>query len=586
MSTIPRIGVSILSALLAATAGAQTTWFVDRTAAGAGTGLSWTDAFTDLHQALLVATDGDQVWVAAGVYTPSTSNAAVSYVLPDGVALYGGFAGGETLPEQRDWLAHETVLSGDIGHDDVVGSGQFWYTNWNRNSANSGHIIDASGVGPLTLVDGFTLANGATGPDGTPAGDPLMFGGGIYALGGSPTVRNCTFIHNLAAFAAGGGLYALDGSPLIENCRFLENYVHLGDGGALYVGGTGAPVVRDCEFARNVAISASNGGQGAGFAYWGTDAITVERCLFDQNLARPFYAVGGEPGRGAGFWNFLATVTLRDCTFTRNQATQGGGAFSFGAATFVNCLLRDNKALPQPNDPWPELGGDGAGLAVISFQSATTTIINCTVADNAGKKYSGVSAWQSAVLVVENCVIWGNTATAPDFIGFWESQITKAFDTIGYSCVQHLFGPPKLGEDPLEPEKRPGCIESDPGFAGAGSYLLAAGSPCIDAARNAMVPAGVTLDLAAAPRFVDDPATLDSGAGTPPLVDMGAYEYQLAVPGDANGDGQVDQVDLGMLLSAFGVCAGHPQFDPAVDFDDDGCIGQADLGILLSNFGA
>ncbi|HMQ16605.1 MAG TPA: right-handed parallel beta-helix repeat-containing protein, partial [Phycisphaerae bacterium] len=484
-----------LAARLAADAAAQTAWYVDCSATGTATGLSWTDAFTDLQPALKVAAAGDQVWVAKCVYTPSNNDAAASYVLPDGVALYGGFAGGETELGQRDWIANETVLSGDIGHDDVVGSGQFWYVGWNRNTANSGHVIDASGVSPLAVVDGFTLANGATGPDGTPAGHPLMYGGGIYCVGGSPTVRNCTFTHNLAAFAAGGAMYVTDGAPSIENCRFLENYVHLGDGGGLYFGGSGAPLVRDSEFSRNVAISSSNGGQGAGLAHRSSGALTIERCLFDQNLARPFYAVGGEAGRGAGLWSFLAPVTVTDCTFTRNQATQGGGAFAFGPAAFTNCLFRDNKAVPHPNDPYPELGGDGAGIALLSFQGAQTAIINCTIAHNAGKKYSGVSAWQSATLVVENCVIWGNTATSPEFIGFWESQIAKAFNTIGYSCVQYIFGPPKLGEDPLEPEKRPGCIQTDPAFVGSGSYDLAAGSPCIDAARNSTVPPGVALDL-------------------------------------------------------------------------------------------
>ncbi|HMQ15352.1 MAG TPA: hypothetical protein PKC49_05200, partial [Phycisphaerae bacterium] len=88
------------------------------------------------------------------------------------------------------------------------------------------------------------------------------------------------------------------------------------------------------------------------------------------------------------------------------------------------------------------------------------------------------------------------------------------------------------------------------------------------------------------PRFVDDPATADTGVGTPPIVDMGAYEHQASIPGDANGDGHVDQVDLGILLSAFGACAGDPQFNPAADFDGDECIGQPDLGLLLANFGA
>jgi len=62
---------------------------------------------------------------------------------------------------------------------------------------------------------------------------------------------------------------------------------------------------------------------------------------------------------------------------------------------------------------------------------------------------------------------------------------------------------------------------------------LQAGSPCIDAGNNAAVPPEVTVDLDGNPRYVDDPDTPDcpwcpdpeNDCGTPPIVDMGAYEY-------------------------------------------------------------
>ncbi|MBW7905574.1 MAG: S8 family serine peptidase [Phycisphaerae bacterium] len=51
-------------------------------------------------------------------------------------------------------------------------------------------------------------------------------------------------------------------------------------------------------------------------------------------------------------------------------------------------------------------------------------------------------------------------------------------------------------------------------------------------------------------------------------------------PGDLDGDGDVDQSDLGILLADFGCAA-----DCAGDLDGDGDVDQGDLGILLANYG-
>jgi len=73
-------------------------------------------------------------------------------------------------------------------------------------------------------------------------------------------------------------------------------------------------------------------------------------------------------------------------------------------------------------------------------------------------------------------------------------------------------------------------------------YHLTGGSPCIDAADNDAVPPDtldldgdgdttepIPFDLDGNPRFVDDPATPDTGNGEPPIVDMGAYEFQAGM---------------------------------------------------------
>jgi len=65
-----------------------------------------------------------------------------------------------------------------------------------------------------------------------------------------------------------------------------------------------------------------------------------------------------------------------------------------------------------------------------------------------------------------------------------------------------------------------------------------------------------------------------------------SFVLRPILTGDIDGDGDVDQADLGILLAAFGKCAGDPGFDPAADLDGDGCVGQGDLGLVLAHFGA
>ncbi len=128
-----------------------------------------------------------------------------------------------------------------------------------------------------------------------------------------------------------------------------------------------------------------------------------------------------------------------------------------------------------------------------------------------------------------------------------------------------------------------GNIDADPLFVDPddGDLRLSPGSPCIDAGDNTAVPEEITTDLDGNPRFVDDPGTADTGYGDPPVVDMGAFEFQgLPCPWDLDGDGDAGITDLLLLLGDFGSCDSSP-----ADFDGDGCVTVVDLLTLLFNFG-
>ncbi len=85
---------------------ATSTIYVDT--AGTGDGSSWTNAAPTITDGLSIANMGDQVWVEVGTY-------AENVTVPDGVALYGGFAGGETSLSQRNVRANVTTISDSAG---------------------------------------------------------------------------------------------------------------------------------------------------------------------------------------------------------------------------------------------------------------------------------------------------------------------------------------------------------------------------------------------------------------------------------------------------------------------------------------
>jgi len=91
------------------------------------TGTSWSTAYRDLQDGLARARKGcgSEIWVAGGLYYP-TSDAddyGATFEMVDEVELYGGFAGGESSIEERDYVKNPTVLTGLIGGGGDYGGG-------------------------------------------------------------------------------------------------------------------------------------------------------------------------------------------------------------------------------------------------------------------------------------------------------------------------------------------------------------------------------------------------------------------------------------------------------------------------------
>src|SRR5690349_18322956 len=116
------LSTSILLCLLAAGASAGTRYVNAALGSGTNDGSSWANAFqgsNGLQAALALAVAGDQIWVAQGSYEPTAgATRSIYFLLRNGAAIYGAFAGTEIALEERDWAAPVTVLTGDLNAPD------------------------------------------------------------------------------------------------------------------------------------------------------------------------------------------------------------------------------------------------------------------------------------------------------------------------------------------------------------------------------------------------------------------------------------------------------------------------------------
>ena len=311
--------------------------FVDADATGNNDGSSWGDAYNYLQDALAVAQCGNEIWVAEGIYRPDedtdhpsgTDDRTATFQLVNGVAIYGGFAGGETSLNERDWETHETILSGDLNGDDVG------FTN---NGENSYHVVMSSGrTDPNSVLDGFTItagnANGSW-PNGV--------GGGMWNYNEvpttGPTLSNCRFYRNCAQ--DGGGLYNYYNSSTVTNCMFVENLTCDGTGsGAGIYNAYNSSTFINCGFYRNV----NTGGGGGGMCNFRCSS-TFTNCVFVQNSAE-----NSTYGCGGGMYNRLdgTSLTLTNCVFSGNAAYKSGGGIHNEddvSITLTNCIFSGNSS--------------------------------------------------------------------------------------------------------------------------------------------------------------------------------------------------------------------------------------------------
>ena len=385
---------------------------VDVDAIGANDGSSWTDAYTDLGNAIYASKPLDQIWIAEGTYHPGngTQIRDTFFQFPHDLELLGGFNGTETSDDQRDHDAHPVILSADYNGDDIDGD---FETN---KSDNALHVMFLpADISNSTVIDGVTIAYGYA--EGETSTGNRRRGGGILTYG-NPVIRNCTFTQNYGWF--GGGLYprgASNQETIIANCTFHDNFAGFGaglyinqplinlkscrfedntsemSGGAMY-NSVGGGLVSDCVFLDNETE------QGRGGAiYHRSNSTVYGNCIFESNIAFSY------SGGGIYITSFddeaVSEPVLMDCYFRECIANWGGAMSVLNAGSnvmIINTIMSKNIASVY-------------GGAVNVGHEATLNLVNCTLDENSASEGGALSIQNdSTSIVVNQCKILNNRA--------------------------------------------------------------------------------------------------------------------------------------------------------------------------------
>ncbi|MHC4474468.1 MAG: right-handed parallel beta-helix repeat-containing protein [Planctomycetota bacterium] len=440
--------------------------YVDANAPPAGDGASWATAFKYLQDALADANsnpDPNDIWVAAGVYTPDsnaaeadgTGDRAATFQLINGVGIYGGFAGGESSLDERDWETNETILSGDLaGNDDLIiepGTGGGYP---GENCAEAGPInrgatafstIGATTDGPndcetnqdiwyvytadfpgylkVSLCGSdydtyLSTYEGATCPPTV----LLACSNDFYFCGAQsqvafPVKQGSDYLIRVGGYSSSTGTgtititmdvgddnsyHVVTGSGADANAVLHGFTITAGTGGPIrgwsrWVGGgmvndVGSPTVANCTFSGNSARD-RGGGMSNNFA----SSPTVTNCTFSDNST--VHEFGGGMGN---YWYCSPRIT--NCTFSGNLAGgSGGGIFNLydSSPIVTNCTFTSNSA-----------NNDGGGMCNSGpsggMGPSSPTVTNCTFGGNSARDGGGM--FNGGSPTVTNCTFSGNSA--------------------------------------------------------------------------------------------------------------------------------------------------------------------------------
>lgn len=326
--------------------------FVDVNATGTNDGSSWTNAYTDLGNALS-SNSNSKFWIKEGTYIPNGNARNSRFIVTQNQKLYGGFVGTELTESQRDLNANPSILSGDInGNDDGVIS----FNNASK-SDNATNVLTISGNN--TLLDGLTISGGNAN------GSTAEFNQGAAIISNTNVENillvNCVITDNTSN--TGGTIKVVDSGIntdiTFKNSVFKNNLARLGS--VLYSRPSNGKTITFKSLSSlyfNNQIKDLSGGNGEASVIWlrndagGSYDAKIINSTFVNNISEGSNGVSlDEPVISVGSTNNNLVITVFNTIFWNNTNKAGDVTKALGTlnsnpttstAVIRNCLDSDN----------------------------------------------------------------------------------------------------------------------------------------------------------------------------------------------------------------------------------------------------
>ncbi|MEQ8764673.1 MAG: right-handed parallel beta-helix repeat-containing protein [Planctomycetota bacterium] len=343
---MPRLRESVCLVILLAASASGESLYVDASHSrcpGSGT---IDDPFCQIQPAIDAAIDGDEVLVLPGTYT-----------------------------ENLDFLGKAIRVHSLAGPRATIIDG----------GGVRSVVRFASGEGPGSVLEGFTLTRGS--------GEPSSFGppsgGGIVCRDASPTIRGNTIEGNACPGGVGGGILLVGSVALVENNVIRDNRAEHGAG--IYLSASTARVRRNWITA-NVATPLSDQGSASG---GGLESDLGSACWAESNVIAKNRVRASVSATGGGVRSASPADRIVGNLIVHNRVTglnaRGGGAYVLHG-WLVNNTILDNEL------EGPTYGGGGVRLLNEAL------MINSIVRGNWPDQ-----AWRDLATRVTYCNVEGGT---------------------------------------------------------------------------------------------------------------------------------------------------------------------------------